>query len=131
MRIFIFFLFFFLCFSCVNKDKIPSGIIVRDSMPKILWDIIITDQYSKQYIVKDSAKINTREEIMKMYQQVFQFHHITRDKFETSYQFYIGRPDLMKIIYDSLFAYSNKQRTEIYKSTRPKITFKQTPATAK
>lgn len=126
MRFLIFFFLFFLCISCVNNDKVPQGVIVRDSMPRILWDVIVADQFSKQFILKDSAKINTRLETMKLYQQVFQVHHITRDEFEKSYQFYVSRPDLMKIIYDSLFAYSSKQRVEIYKSiSKPKSTFKQ------
>jgi hypothetical protein len=120
MRFLIFFLFLFLMISCINKDKIPSGVIVRDSMPGILWDVIVADQFSKQFILKDSAKINTRLETMKLYQQVFQVHHITRDEFQKSYQFYIAHPDLMKIIFDSLSVYSNKQRQEIYKPIKPK-----------
>ena len=123
MRLLTFILFLFLLSftNCVNNDKIPPGTIARDSMPKILWDVIVADQFSKQFILKDSAKINARLETMKVYQQVFQFHHITRDEFEKSYQFYVSRPDLMKIIYDSLSVYSNKQRTEVYKPIKPRI----------
>jgi Domain of unknown function (DUF4296) len=121
MRVLIFFLFLFLMIGCINKDKTPPGIIARDSMPRILWDVIVADQFSKQFILKDSAKINTRLETMKLYQQVFQLHHITRDEFQKSYQFYIARPDLMKIIFDSLSVYSNKQRQEIYKPIKPKL----------
>ena len=123
MRLLTFVLFLFLLSftSCVNNDKIPPGIVVRDSMPRILWDIAVADQFSKQFIIKDSAKIDARQETMKVYQQVFQVHHITRDEFEKSYQFYVSRPDLMKIIYDTLFTYANKQRTESYKPIKPKI----------
>jgi hypothetical protein len=124
MRFLFLLLFIFFAASCINKDKVPDGVIVRDSMPRLLWDVIVADQYSKQYLLKDSSKTNTRLETMKLYQQVFQIHHTTRDQFEKSYQYYISRPDLMKIIFDSLSVYSNKQRTEIYKPIKPKIVFK-------
>ena len=116
MRWCIFPALFFLLFSCVNKESTPSGIIKRDTMGIVLWDLIQADQFAKLYLVKDSLKINVNQERLKLYQEVFQIHHITKDQFQQSYQFYMGRPDLTKIMFDSLSAFTTRQRMEAYKS---------------
>jgi hypothetical protein len=95
----IFFLFFA---SCIGKNNPPSGIIQRDSMKNIMFDMIQADQYAKQFLAKDSSKINVKEETIKLYQQVFQIHHVTKSEFENSYQYYLAHQDLYKIIFDSL-----------------------------
>jgi uncharacterized protein DUF4296 len=120
MRWVFLFVIFSSVISCVNNDKVPAGIIPKDSMQNILWDMIQADQFSKQYILKDSAKINARLETMKLYQEVFQIHHITKDEFQKSYQFYISRPDLTKSIFDSLTASANRHRQEAFKQVAPK-----------
>jgi len=105
------------CFimSCANRDSIPSGIIPKNEMQKILWDMIQADQFSKQFLVRDSLKKNNLNfETMKLYNEVFQIHHITKDEFQKSYQFYISRPDILKIVFDSLSAQGNRRMQEIY-----------------
>jgi uncharacterized protein DUF4296 len=109
-------LFFCSLISCANKESIPSGIIPKDEMQKILWDMIQADQFSKQYIIKDSAKKNVGVETMKLYNEVFQVHHITKDEFQKSYQFYISRPDILKIVFDSLSAQGNRRMHEVYQT---------------
>jgi hypothetical protein len=107
-------LFFCSVISCANRDSIPSGIIPKNEMQKILWDMIQADQFSKQFIVKDSSKKNISVETMKLYDEVFQIHHITKDEFQKSYQFYISRPDILKNVFDSLSAQGNRRMQEIY-----------------
>ncbi|HEX3767143.1 MAG TPA: DUF4296 domain-containing protein, partial [Puia sp.] len=46
---------------------------------------------------------------------VFKIHHVTRETFEKSYQFYESRPDMNKTIFDSLSAYANRHKTELYR----------------
>ena len=76
--------------------------------------MIQADQFSKQFIVKDSSKKNISVETMKLYDEVFQIHHITKDEFQKSYQFYISRPDILKNVFDSLSAQGNRRMQEIY-----------------
>src|SRR5882757_7341096 len=40
--------------ACSDKDKIPSDVIPREEMGKILWDMVQADQFSATYIAKDS-----------------------------------------------------------------------------
>lgn len=114
MTRFICLLFFCSLTGCANRDKIPSGIISKVEMQKILWDIIQADQFSKQFIAKDSAKKNVGIETIKLYTQIFQIHHTTKEEFEKSYQFYLSRPDILKIIFDSLAVQGNRRMKEIY-----------------
>ncbi len=85
--------------------------------------MIEADQFSKQFIVKDSAKKNVNLETMKLYNQVFQIHHISKEQFQKSYQFYISRPDILKIVFDSLSAQGSRRMQEVYQpkpATLPK-----------
>ena len=116
--------FFLLVIACGNKDRIPSGIIPKDSMQHILWEMIEADQYAKEMLKRDSAKSNHRGDNRKLYQEVFDIHHISREQFRESYQFYVGRPDLIKEIFDSLAAGANRRQREIYK---PKPVLKHLP----
>ena len=77
--------------------------------------MIQADQFSKQFLVRDSLKKNNLNfETMKLYNEVFQIHHISKDEFQKSYQFYISRPDILKIVFDSLSAQGNRRMQEIY-----------------
>ena len=106
--------------GCSDKDKVPSGIIPRDEMEKILWDMVEADQYSSLYLWKDSARINVKTETQKLYQEVFQLHQISREEFRKSFQYYQEHPDLTRTVFDSLLARGNRLRAESY--SRPAIT---------
>ena|ERR1700681_2791614 len=105
----------FFVMSCTNKDSIPRGIIPKDKMEKILWDMILADQFSTPYLLKDSARINTKMETMKLYAEVFQIHHVSKEEFQKSFSYYLSRPDITKTMFDSLSAHSNRHREELYK----------------
>lgn len=128
MRIVVSLLIFLCLVSCSDKDKVPSGIIPREKMGKILWDMIQADQYSTIYLAKDSTRINPKMETLKLYQQVFQLHQVSRDEFRKSFQYYLGRPDMTKTLFDSLLAQGNRLRTESYSAPRPDSSKTQPPA---
>lgn len=111
--------------SCSDKDKVPSGIIPRDKMETVLWDMIQADQYSALYLLKDSARINVKTETQKLYEEVFRLHQISREDFRKSFQYYQEHPDLTRSVFDSLLARGNRQRTESY--SRPVLNPKPPP----
>jgi hypothetical protein len=106
--------------GCADKDALPSGVLSREDMQKVLWDMIQADQYSG-YLARDSAHINVKLEDLRLYDQVFQLHHISREKFTRSYKYYMTRPDLTQVLLDSMVAMGNRERTEYYSRsvTRP------------
>lgn len=113
--------------GCSDKDNVPSGILSRDKMEKVLWDMVQADQYSSLYLLKDSARINVKTETQKLYEEVFRLHDISREDFRKSYQYYQEHPDLTRSVFDSLLARGNRLRTESY--SRPSLSSKP-PVTA-
>ncbi len=109
--------------ACTNDGGVPRDIIGRDEMGKILWDVIQADQFSTIYLAKDSSKTNVKAETMKLYEEVFRLHHITREEFQKSYQYYLSHPDISKVMFDSLSARASKRRPEIYQHP-PKLKVK-------
>ena len=109
--------------GCSDKDNTPSGIIPRVKMEKILWDLVQADQYAAQYLVtdsvqvykKDSTRIDMKMETLKLYEQVFRLHQVSRDEFRKSFQYYQGRPDLARGMLDTLVNHGNQLRMDSYK----------------
>src|SRR5579872_1304865 len=99
--------------SCADKNRTPAGILSREDMQNVVWDMILADQYTNN-LVKDSAHINLKLEDLRLYDQVFQLHHISREKFTKSYKYYMDRPDLTQTLLDSLLAMGNRLRAESY-----------------
>lgn len=122
MRHLLFYLLLFAVTACSNRSGIPKGIIPPDSMQKIMKDVVMADQYSIQYISRDSLKQDKLKANQDLYEIIFKLHHITRAEFKTSLEFYDSRPDMIKKIFDSLAADGNRYRME-YEA--PKILRKQ------
>ena len=100
--------------ACSNRTGIPNDIIPPDSMGKIMKDVILADEYSINYLSKDSLqkdKLLANEQLL---EGIFKIHHISRQNFQTSLKFYESRPDLNKKIFDSLSAYANRHKTDVY-----------------
>jgi hypothetical protein len=112
--------------SCTDKDKTPAGILPKDKMEKVLWDMIQAERYRETF-VRDSA-LDLKKETFKLYAQVFAVHQITKDEFIKSYKFYMSRPDITRVMFDSLATRANRRREELYKpqpldtaSAKPKV----------
>jgi hypothetical protein len=114
--------------ACSNRSSVPGDIIPMDSMTVIMKDIIIANEYAQTYIPKDSTKKDKILANQQLLEGVFKIHHITRESFQNSYRFYESRPDMNKTIFDSLSAYANRHRVDLY---RPLKTPKPIPKGAK
>lgn len=99
--------------SCTDKDKIPSGVLGKDKMQKVLWDVIQAERFRETFI-RDSSK-DLKAETFKLYAQVFEIHKVTKDEFVKSYKFYMSRPDIARDMFDSLATKANRRREELYK----------------
>lgn len=112
--------------SCTDKDKIPSGVLPKDKMEKVLWDMIQAERYRETF-VRDSAN-DLKKETFKLYAQVFEIHQISKDEFVKSYKFYMSRPDIARAMFDTLATRANRRRDEMNKpqpldtaTARPKV----------
>lgn len=104
--------------GCVNNDKIPPGIIEKPRMEKILWDMLEADRFVANFIMtKDGDSATKKLQAAETYEQVFRLNKISRDEFLKSYKFYLGRPDITKVMFDSISARADRKRSEIYKAS--------------
>src|SRR5690349_7262269 len=99
--------------SCTDKDKIPAGVLPKEKMEKVLWDMIQAERYRETF-VRDTSK-NLKTETFKLYAQVFEIHQVSKDEFIKSYKFYMSRPDIARQMFDSLATRANRRREELYK----------------
>jgi hypothetical protein len=106
-----------LIFSACSDKKLPSGVLSKDQMEKIMWDMVQADQYYREYIIKDSASKDIRQARYDLYEEVFKMHKITRATFDNSFEYYSAHPKLMKEVFDSLSVKGNKRLQDFYKST--------------
>lgn len=100
--------------SCSDKNSVPAGVLPHEKMEAVMWDVIQSEQYSAAYLAKDSAHINLKLENLRLYDEVFRLHQVSREEFRKSYQYYMGRADLAQLLFDSLLSKGNRLRTESY-----------------
>jgi hypothetical protein len=99
--------------ACTSGDKkIPKDVLPVDKMKLIIWDLTQAGAYANYLKEKDTStkRLNT------MYMaEVLKMHHISKEDFFKSFKFYQSDPSLNKILFDSVSAYAQRQRAEIYK----------------
>ncbi len=113
MRILVFVLVVSMIAACANNDAIPAGIIPKQKMETIVWQLIQSDEYGNILGNRDSLK-KTSAEKMTIYQQVFDLNSISLVDFKKSYLFYMEHPNISKLMFDSISARANRQHMEIY-----------------
>ena len=74
------------------------------------------DQYVAAFLLKDST-YHKKDESIRLYEEIFHIHKITREKFKASFDYYSSRPDLFRPIIDSLA--QRKIEPPHPRSTRP------------
>ena len=114
--------------SCSDKNSIPSGILSREDMQNVLFDMILADQYTNN-LAKDSAHINLKLEDLRLYDEVFQLHHVSREQFNRSYKYYMDHPELTQPLLDSLQAMGNRLRNDSYNRPVPRALSTPAPVT--
>lgn len=101
--------------ACTNKDKIPGDVLPREEMEKVMWDMVQADRFSSQFLERDSvARKNIKTENLILYEKVFKVHKITREEFIHSFKFYLSRPDINKVLFDTMAARANRRRADVY-----------------
>jgi hypothetical protein len=95
------FIFFIFLFSCKNKNALPSGILNPAKMQIVLWDVLRTDAFTFNFVKKDSTLLAETESV-KLQQQIFTVHKISRDEFYNSYRYYQTHPQLMQPLLESM-----------------------------
>ena len=89
-------------------------------MRKLMWDLMRADAYIADFVMKDSSR-NQKTESAILYEEVFTIHSTTADVFKRSLAFYQSRPDLLKVITDSLRSDEKKAQEYHSPDKKPQI----------
>jgi Domain of unknown function (DUF4296) len=100
--------------GCSDKNSVPRGILPREKMDLVMWDMAQADQYAALYLTKDSARNDRKAETMRLYEEVFRLHEITPEQFRKSYHYYLDHPELNQLLFDSVIARGVRARSEMY-----------------
>lgn len=106
---FIFLLPLWLMISCTNSGEVPKGIIPVAKMTDLLEDMLLADAFANNYIIKDST-IDLKKANAKEYEKIFALHHVSKEEFSRSYEFYAANTDLSKTIFDSIYSRLSTKR---------------------
>lgn len=91
-----------LIYACADKDKLPKGVLPKQQMREVMWDMIRAGEFLNGFVFNKDSSLNKIAESEKWYEKIYQLHKISKAEFEKSYAYYNGRPALMKEILDSL-----------------------------
>jgi hypothetical protein len=111
MRIFIFLTGLAFLSSCNNKNKVPADVLKPDKMQAVLWDVIKADVFTAEFIKKDSTK-DAAAENLKLQQQIFALHKISKADFYRSYDYYKLNTEIFKKVMDSMVVRAERNRYE-------------------
>ncbi len=103
--------------GCGNKDKAPAGVLNKEKMTVVMWDLLEANSYTQQYLRRDTLK-NSSIENMKMQQQIFNLHKVTKEDFYRSYDYYSTQPDQMKTLLDSIVSLGERNKIKMIEQHR-------------
>lgn len=106
--------------SCSDKNKLPAGVLPPGKMQAVLTDVLVVDALNNERITRDTA-LKLPAENASSFLKVFQLHHITKNEFIRSYNYYLKRPDLFKVISDSVSAVISRRNSELTKTVTDSI----------
>lgn len=90
-----------LAVACNNNSKVPKGVLPKEKMESVLWDMLRADEIVNLQYTKDTT-INRFDSSTRLYQQVLQLHKTDEATFKKSFKYYESHPDLLKPVFDSL-----------------------------
>ena len=114
MKYLIFIVGFFFIIGCNDKTGTPSGILGKQKMRSVMWDIIQAEVFTEQFMKKDSSK-NISMENLKLQNAIFSIHKVTRSQYYESYDYYVSHTDLIRLVLDSMSSKADRDRFELYK----------------
>ncbi|MEO6611827.1 MAG: DUF4296 domain-containing protein [Chitinophagaceae bacterium] len=112
--------------GCKNNNKVPGDILPPSKMQAVLWDMMRADKFLADFVLSRDSGLNKETESIKMYEQVFAIHSITKEKFRQSFSWYESHPSFLQVIMDSI---SNRPVTAPTKLVQPGDTVRQPVST--
>jgi hypothetical protein len=103
-------IFFYACSLKQKEINIPKYVISADSMAQILADVYIQETMINLHNQQGQhMKMNPE----KQYQLIFHKYNISKEQYDSSYQFYLDNPALLNKIYENIIIELSKKQAEI------------------
>lgn len=104
----------FIILSCLasmacNRAGGDQKRIGAEKMKVVMWDLVKAGEWHTFIIIKDSTLKQKKEDI-RLFEQVFAVHGITKDQFYSSYKYYEAHPVEFKTLLDSVDAYAIREK---------------------
>ena len=84
-----------------------SKILSKDTMKVVLMEMLKADAYNEFRIMKDTNYRHDTAYAL-LYADIWDFHHITRQQFSDSYEYYMSKPEDLKALIDSMASDANR-----------------------
>lgn len=95
--------------SSQKEDERPENVLEPEKFTAVMIDVQITEGMRAQ-----GVDIITPDKGVKgAYNQIFEKHNITKERFEESYDYYLNRPDKMEKIYEQVLDSLSKLDAEV------------------
>lgn len=95
--------------TACNSSNVPADFIQPKKMVPLVYDMIRADELVNNYVLRDTA-LKSKNEHIKMYEQVFLIHQTTRNQFYKSLKYYQQHPDISKALFDSITAHTTNEQ---------------------
>lgn len=93
--------------ACRNTSASGREILPQDTMRAVLWEMFEADAYNDTRAATDS---NFRHDsaFASLYTDIFKVHHVTREQFQDSYDYYMAHPEILRRMIDTLADRTNR-----------------------
>ena len=106
--------------ACSETKKTPENILEAERFQKVLKDVMLADALSTERSFKDTS-LKIKDANAAYFLKIFEIHGTTKNEFMRSYNFYLSRPDLLRVISDSVSAVLTRENQQLTTDTlKPK-----------
>jgi len=98
-----------LLISCGKRSAVPAEFIQPAKMQLVFWDYLRADALTAQ-LQRSSTSPEALAANVKLQKQVFAIHHVTKEEFYSSLDYYKAHPVLMRTLMDSMTNKANRER---------------------
>lgn len=122
-----FIVFVTLIAACSSRGNVPKGILPKEKMEDVMWDMLRADEFVKEYMLARDSSLRDTAEYIRMYERVFRLNKTNREQYAGSFEYYRNHPTLMKEILDSLNIRGQSQGLTPEVNIQEKLPFDVTP----
>lgn len=110
----------FVLSACSRSRKVPSDVIGKDRMGRILYDIGLAEGAVETEYYRDSSR-NKDSLLRTQLDKVMAIHGTSREEFRRSYDFYKRNPLILKEVVDSLHSRAQRNQQRMFQGGRRKV----------